>query len=79
MMAKMMDGMEMHELLDEQLEAVVGGLTKGDKEMLDRYIKTCKYNGLKVTDAVAELQKRFPKDNQVNLLNDMIDYVHENW
>ena len=75
---KLVDLLEgMSVLSDEDLEAVAGGMTDGDRATLTRFMKDCKISGYSLSDALALLQRhysRFPDQ-----LSEYVDYVCEIW
>ena len=69
------------ELSDAQLEGVTGGihLTSGDYANLDNYVKTCKYEGWSLNDAIAMLRHNYSRPSFQEYTDAYVDYVTSIW
>lgn len=67
------------ELTDEELEAVVGGMTDNDRRMFDNWIKYLKKDGFTLNDAIDWLKATYDKPRQKAYLDEFIAYVTEVW
>lgn len=65
---------------EEQLEGVAGGgMTAGDREKFDKYIKACKLKGYTLSDTLEELQLMYPNSHDKIYFEWWTDYICENW
>lgn len=67
------------EVADAQLGEVVGGLTGGDYATLDRFIRSCKYNGWTLQDAIEMTRRTYNRPAFQEITEQYIAYITEKW